>query len=1326
VPRYHSGWGVRGSARLALAALACGLIVIAGSSRALSAQQVLLGDQTIEATVDSDSAGKAEAFRTNATAAGSVSALVVYVNSTVSASTVFAGLYSASGSHPGTLLSQGRLAAPAKGAWNTIPLNTAVAVTAGTTYWIALLSPNGGGTIAFRDIANGGASETSLQTTLGALPSTWSTGAIYKDGPLSAYGVAGQLTPDTTPPSTPTSLHLTATTANSLAVAWTASTDNVGVTGYDALLNSVRKGTSASTTYTYSGLACGTTYTLAVDAYDAAANTSPQASITATTSACADTTPPTTPGNLVQSGSTRTSANVSWTASSDNTAVAGYTVYLSGTSTGTTTATSAMLSNLACGSTYAVDVDAYDASGNHSAPAHVSVITNACDTTAPSVRVTMPAGGSTVTGSVSLSADALDDTSVAAVQFQVDGTNVGQAVTSSPYSITWASTNVGNGNHTVTAVARDGSGNAATSLPVTITVFNDVTPPSAAVTAPADRSTVTGTTSLTATASDDTGVVGVQFKLDGTNLGSEVTTAPYSLSWDTTKSTDGAHTLTAVARDAAGNTGTSPAITVTVSNGTVDTSHTFQRVPVGNGLAEATTREVVRTSGNRVYAFVDDDTAQRLNAGPGVIRAYRATTAGNPTAFAEADAGHHPTSTGSSHVLYGPDVRLDRSGVAHLVYVDQLNGNLYYQTFSTVTDTWGTRQQLATGSPSNTGFYSTPNRVYRSWTTYNILLDNNDAPAVVYSSGNTLYYVSKAGGTWSSPKAIAVGTSPIHPVLAADAAFDIYAAWLDSPSTEDRQLPQYCGSSIKYARLDASTGIWSAPETIDSGCPNVLSNQTCDQGPSIVLNGSNQAVVEYLSGTTNSGGQAISTITIRRRTSSGWVDDSPPSSGYGFTHAPQIYSQGNDLYTALGHDQHIWFGYLYQLSGQAWAPYKMLDNASPADGSASIRWDPQRETNARVIDVLRHGEDKLHNNSFQPELFYYALLPTGDISAPDSSPPTVSVTQPTVGATVTGTSVQVSATAADNVGVSSVQFQVDGANVGARLTAAPYQVTWNTTLYTNGTHTLKAVATDAAGNATTSSGVSVTVSNQTPSDTTPPTVSISTPAANATVSGTINVGASAADNVGVAGVQFLLDGQALGGEVTASPYQVAWGTATAANGTHTLSAVARDAAGNRTTSASVPVTVNNSSQLLFGTQAVQTQPDSDGAGRAEAFKTTATSSGSLAKVGIYVDSGTAASQLIVGVYADAGGHPGTLLTQGAVGAPAPGSWVSLPVSATAITSGTSYWIALLGTGGTLRFRDKAGGGSSESSAQTSLTQLPAQWSTGQTYTDGLLSAYGSS
>ncbi len=116
----------------------------------------------------------------------------------------------------------------------------------------------------------------------------------------------------------------------------------------------------------------------------------------------------------------------------------------------------------------------------------------------------------------------------------------------------------------------DANGQVSAGRPVTIGSGSgtpgDTTAPTTAVTAPANGAAVAGTVSLSASASDNVGVAGVQFRRNGVNLGAEDTTAPYSVTWDTTTVANGSHTLSAVARDAAGNIGTSASVTVTVSN----------------------------------------------------------------------------------------------------------------------------------------------------------------------------------------------------------------------------------------------------------------------------------------------------------------------------------------------------------------------------------------------------------------------------------------------------------------------------------------------------------------------------------------------------------------------------------------------------------------------------------------------------------------------------------------------------------------------------------------------------------------------------------------
>ncbi|MEK7784692.1 MAG: Ig-like domain-containing protein [Chloroflexota bacterium] len=97
----------------------------------------------------------------------------------------------------------------------------------------------------------------------------------------------------------------------------------------------------------------------------------------------------------------------------------------------------------------------------------------------------------------------------------------------------------------------------------------------------------------------------------------------------------------------------------------------------------------------------------------------------------------------------------------------------------------------------------------------------------------------------------------------------------------------------------------------------------------------------------------------------------------------------------------------------------------------------------------------------------------------DTQAPSIQLTAPAAGATVSGSTVSITATASDNVGVAGVQFKIGTQNIGAEDTSAPYAATLNSTLFANGAHTLTAVARDAAGNSTTSAARSITISNAT-------------------------------------------------------------------------------------------------------------------------------------------------------------------------------------------------------------------------------------------------------
>jgi glucose/arabinose dehydrogenase len=194
-----------------------------------------------------------------------------------------------------------------------------------------------------------------------------------------------------------------------------------------------------------------------------------------TTAVGPDAIAPTTPTGLTAGAVTESSVALSWNASTDNVAVAGYGVYkdLSNVAGASSTGTSTTISGLTCGTSYRFSVDAFDGAGNRSPQsAAITTSTSACDTTPPTVQITSPGNGDVLSGQVTLAANASDNKSVAGVQFRLDGANLGTEDTSSPYSLSWDSRSVANGSHAISAVARDASGNTAPAADVAVTVSN--------------------------------------------------------------------------------------------------------------------------------------------------------------------------------------------------------------------------------------------------------------------------------------------------------------------------------------------------------------------------------------------------------------------------------------------------------------------------------------------------------------------------------------------------------------------------------------------------------------------------------------------------------------------------------------------------------------------------------------------------------------------------------------------------------------------------------------------------------------------------------------
>jgi chitodextrinase len=460
-------------------------------------------------------------------------------------------------------------------------------------------------------------------TDTGLAPATTYTYAVVardaagnQSSPASASVTTG--TPaDTTPPSQPAGLTGTAASGTVVNLSWSASADDVGVTGYIVTRNGTQIATPIATSFADSGLTPATTYTYTVAARDAAGNRSTAASVSVST---VDTLPPSTPTGLTGAASGTAAANLSWNASTDNVGVTGYIVSRNSVQIATPTTTSFADTGLAPATTYTYAVVARDAAGNRSIAAGVSVTTGSpVDTTPPSQPTGLTGTASGSTGA-NLSWNAsTDKVGVTGYIVTRDGVQVGTPTTTS-----FADTGLTAGTtHSYTVVARDAAGNRSTPASVSVTIPDTVAPSQPGAFTAIATSSVQVSLSWAAS-TDNVGVTGYIVSRNGVQIATPTarTLADSGLTPSTT------YAYTVVARDAAGNRSTAASATATTpatsaANGTVNlawdavtapnllsyrvyygtASGTYLQ-PVGQGLVSVpTTFTVAGLAGGTRYFF---------------------------------------------------------------------------------------------------------------------------------------------------------------------------------------------------------------------------------------------------------------------------------------------------------------------------------------------------------------------------------------------------------------------------------------------------------------------------------------------------------------------------------------------------------------------------------------------------------------------------------------------------------------------------------------------------------------------------------------------------
>ena len=583
----------------------------------------------------------------------------------------------------------------------------------------------------------------------------------------------------------------------------------------------------------------------------------------------------------------------------------------------------------------------------------------------------------------------------------------------------------------------------------------DATPPSAAITAPAAGAILSGTVPVAATATDNVGIAAVQFQLDGAPLGAELTSAPFTVDWDTTTASDGAHVLSAVARDWAGNPGAAAAVSVIVKNAILLLSPQDTSLNINTSNYSADT--VLTT-----YTWPDYKVANTivmkfdLSAVPPGAFVERATV---HLALVESDATPDSTYSIRAHKLVGknPVISLATGYTADAATTWTANACCYNAA--------PLAQANISPAYDIKAIDKTPG--FKAWTITTMVQEWLDDPAtnfgLLLNSDD-----STRGDRYRFFASMEHTDASLRPHLKIT-----YSSSADATPPSVSIVSPAAGATVSgtvAVTADASddvavVGVQFKLNSVNLGVEDTSNSYSVSWDTSGVVNGS------Y-------------TVTAVARDAAGNVTTSPgvPVTVSNDTTPPAISSVSTTSLTASGttidwttneaSDSQVEYGLTASYgSATTLNPTMVSSHSAPVSGLA-----------ANTLYHFRvRSRDAAGNLATSGDFTFITFVPA------DVTRPSVSITAPPAGATVSGTTT-VSATASDDVAVVGVQFRLDDVSVGSEDLSSPYSVSWNSTMATNGSHALTAIARDAAGNQTTSAAVTVNVSNPAP----PPSGGIAT------------------------------------------------------------------------------------------------------------------------------------------------------------------------------------------------------------------------------------------
>jgi hypothetical protein len=894
------------------------------------------------------------------------------------------------------------------------------------------------------------------------------------------------------------------------------------------------------------------------------------------------TPPPLTISGVHAAAPTTSGFQVSWSTNvaANSTVDFGTTAnYGSSTPTNSAMVTShqVALSGLAAGTLYHFRVRSTDVK-NSSASGPDTTFSTAANTTPPTVSVTSPAANATLSGVVTISASATANggAAVTNVQFKVDNANTGAAITAAPYNYSLNTNALSNGNHTLTAAATDTAGITATSPGIAVKVSNTVTAvpsitslnpvsglvgtsvtivganfgatqvtstvtfngtaataaswsaasitatvPSGATTgnvvvtvggvasngvgftvqtSTTPPSVPTGLTALAVSSSQinlswtaSTGsVTGYNIFRGGTKVGTSLTSAYQDVGLTASTS----YTYTVSAYDAAGNTsaqsaGASATTQAVSSGGGLPSSLGWYQIPntklapvcpPGAGTAcgaviSAWSGGIADTSRNQLLVWGGGHTDYTGNEVYALdLNSLTMNRITNPSVWigscAAADADGNPNS------------RHTYNGLAYIANSDRMfayAGSLACGSGGSAWDTWTfslanrTWQRMdpvnGTNVPGNAGFgdvsdydpntglvYVGDNSNLFSYNyatnTYTKLggLNPNDYHLtgvidpkrrlfITVGNGNALKGDIDPTHTYSSSSLAMTGCGPIltalYPGLAYDAVQDRIVGWAGGDT-----VYLYNPSSDSCTSVTYPNGPGAAQSNGSFGRFRYFPNL----GVFAVVNDwqQNAYALRLTSGGGTGSGPVITGISV---------------SGITTTNASVSWTTNVAATTQVEYGPTTVYGTLTTLNSTL--------STSHSQALAGL-----------TLGTLYHYRVRSKNSSGVESISGDFAFQTS--STVNTTPPTVSIAAPANGANVSGTTtVSANATAAGGASVASVQFTLDGSNLGSALTASPYQTAWDTTTAANGSHLLSAVAWDTSNNSATAIAVTVSVSNPT-------------------------------------------------------------------------------------------------------------------------------------------------------------------------------------------------------------------------------------------------------